>query len=161
MKVQIPLRTAFSHDIIFDIKDVINIQTRENAKWKRFRTSELYETFKAARAAVNARIRRSKSMFYDKIFRPCIDLRKKWMKIHNLCLVNCVSDSSQEINVHDVNHVPLPPLDINFQNSIRFNQRQTHEFNFMHFRQDEVLRSFIDAKSNAIAMMVCIQNLFE
>ena len=39
---------------------------------------------------------------------------------------------------------------MNFYDSIRLNQRQSHEFNFMHFTQEEVLRSFIDVKSNGI-----------
>ena len=46
--------------------------------------------------------------------------------------------------------VPLPLVNTNFCDSIRLNQQQTHAFNFIHFRQEEVLKSFIDDKSNAI-----------
>ena len=124
------------------MKGLTDIRNREYARWKRLRTFELYEAFKAARAAVNARIRRSKSMFYGNHFRTCIYSRRKWKEIYNLCLVNRVSDGLQEIDVDLVNR----QFESNhyfhychFYDKIRFNQRQTHEFNFFHFRQEEVL----------------------
>ena len=91
----------------------------------------------------HTRIKRYKYIFYDKHFRTCIDSRIKWREIRNLSLVNHVSDSSQE-------SIPLPTVDLNFYDNITLNQRQTHEFNFMHFRPEEVLRSLIDVQFNEI-----------
>ena len=71
-----------------------------------------------------------------------------------LGLINRGSEDAQEIDVAQVNRQPastlLSPININFYDSVRLNKQQTNGFNFMHFRQEEVLRSFIDIKSNAI-----------
>lgn len=137
-----------------EVENLISERNRAYARWKRYRTPDLYRTFKTARTAVNTKIRITKSMFYKNKFQSCIDSQKKWREIHKMGLVNCSKEDTHEIDVNQVNNdfanIPKPNINTHFYNNTVFSQHEMSEFNFIHFTREDVLESFLNIKSNAV-----------
>ncbi|XP_075150566.1 uncharacterized protein LOC142224667 [Haematobia irritans] len=80
------------------------IKRRDTAykRWKRFRTSQLYEDFRVLRTEVNKTIKRTKSLYYENKFRTSLDSKMKWKAIKEIGLGKTMDRNVSE-NPDDIN----------------------------------------------------------
>lgn len=132
------------------------IQQRDLAysRWKRFKTPELEDLFRAARKEVNCKIKLAKTNYYTKSFGSAVQSGQKWKLIKDIGIGktnhNVINPS---VNVDDLNdaftNIPSDLTDNSFYDFRSFDQLD-QSFEFSCVDQLDVLSCFMSMKSNAI-----------
>lgn len=139
-----------------DIKRAISYRNSAYKRWKRYKTSSLHELFKSARRNVVNLIHRSKRAFYRIKFANAIDNKTKWKEIRNIGIgkrnVNIIN---ADINVNQLNQIFIGDS-ITDNGSSGYSDysyvRVENEFGFRCVEQDEVFKSLMSIKSNAVGL---------
>lgn len=160
-----------------EIKLLIAKRNHSYARWKRFKTTELHETFKSLRNRVNTLVKISKSKFYEEHFKSAVCSKMKWKSIRNMGIINQENNDAKEcIDVNQLNqlflNIPMPTPDTNFYtdtyahnsahndyspvpNRINNSDRNNSEnqmlygFEFKNTTQEDVLESILSIKSES------------
>lgn len=67
-----------------EIKDAIYLRDVSYTRWKRFKTTELYEDYLSAKRETNKLIKKAKSEFYAEKFSSAIGSKKTWQTIRDI-----------------------------------------------------------------------------
>lgn len=125
-------------------------------RWKRYRTIDLQNEFKAARRAVVTKVRLDKTVYYREKFRTAVTTKKTWKQIRDIGAISSRSDTGNNvIDVDELNYnfanIIKPPIQLDFydHNSIRLT---TNKFNFQCFTINDVVEGFRAVNSNAVGL---------
>lgn len=134
------------------IKSAIYQRDQAYARWKRFKTTEFHNDYRAARNKTNKIIKNAKSNYYSTKFSNAIGSKRTWQTIREVGIGKSHNDISLVIDADNVNekfvNIPMVEADLNFYNNLEF--PTGNEFNFSYFTQLEVFSSCLAIKSNAI-----------
>lgn len=141
------------------IKSAIRERDLAYSRWKRFKTSLLYDAFRLARRNVNLKIRVAKLEYFTRRFSSALGSQQKWKVIRDIGVgkesvhVNC------EIDVNELNRsfLNVPRVDINaefynFETSASPFFNVDNAFEFCCVTESDVLAAISHVKSNAVGV---------
>lgn len=139
------------------IKQLIHIRDLAYSRWKRFKTPDLKNKYRAARKDVNCKIKIAKLEYYSKQFGSALQSKQTWKTIRDIGIGKAgINNDISPNDVNDLNtaftNIPLTQMDNNFYdfNSTDNNTIGGIGFEFSCVNQFDVLSSFVSVKSNAI-----------
>lgn len=136
------------------IKDLIIKRDTCYSRWKRYKTSEIYNSYKQLKNNVVSTIKASKRNFYETKFSSAIgDGKKTWKAIREIGIGrrNTLLDDSvdeNKLNKQFVN-IPMPLVKENLYANCENQLNSNDFFSFSCVTQCDVLESFLKSKSNA------------
>ncbi|XP_075157817.1 uncharacterized protein LOC142231083 [Haematobia irritans] len=144
----------FNHEI----KKLIRDRDNKYKRWKRYKTTQLYDHFKLARREVTKAINIAKSSYYQRKFNDAVDSGAKWMTIRNIG-IGRKSTTPINIDINDLNEIFANQTALGNQNNNSAceclpscGDLSFEEFTFKCVDQYDVRKSFLSIKSNAVGM---------
>lgn len=105
-----------------EIKMLIEERNQAYARWKRFKTTNLNETFKASRRKVTSKIKIAKSTFYKEKFKSALDSKKKWKEIRTMGIINDSNKAQDIVDVNKLNsnfaNIPKPEANVDLYRNL-------------------------------------------
>lgn len=141
-----------------NITELIRKRDMVYKRWKRFKTPQLYDDFRAVRTEVNKAIKKSKATYYENRFRSAMDSKSKWQTIREIGIgkSSCVNIDANPDDINKMfvstptNHEPSS----HSQNINLIPQRYPifpsfSSFEFSCVYPGDVISSCLSIKSNA------------
>lgn len=139
------------------IKNSISERDFAYSRWKRFRTSELYEVYRQQRRKVNNMIRSAKRQYYRERFSSAAGSKKTWNVIKDIGIgrfhaANTCSENADSLNkIFTVTSVPDVSVRSDYiLNTVNANISTTNSFEFSCVSEYDVMSCIKSIKSNAI-----------
>lgn len=126
------------------------------SRWKRFKTSFLYDDYRSARRDVNNMIKYSKTCYYHRRFSSALDTKQTWKTIRDIGIGKTSMSCDGLVDVEELNqtftNIPNIQPNPNFYNfdDLSLQSNTNNGFEFSCVNHSDVLSSFSQVKSNAI-----------
>lgn len=137
-----------------DTKRLIEERDLAYETWKKFKTSELHETYRRRRRAVVSQIRKDKTSYYENKFNSAVGGNKTWKEIKKIGLAKQMPVNENDINANELNqkfiNIEMPDVNRSFYNNQQRIESDLNVFQFTRFTQADVVECFLSIKSNSV-----------
>lgn len=100
--VKLILKFDINKNVFF--KNLIENRGRYYCRWKRYKTSDLHNLFKAARSDVTRSIHMAKSNYYGRKFEGVLNIESKWREIRNIGIGRNKENPNTDVDVNELNN---------------------------------------------------------
>lgn len=136
------------------IKNLIDQRDNIYNRWKRYKTSDLYNEYKQLKRNIVKEVKIAKTNFYSQKFSQAIGTKQKWKAIRDTGVGKNVSRAEIDIDVNDLNkkflNIEMPKVDNNSYTNYSKTLNLDTSFSVACVDQTDILECFLKIKSNAI-----------
>lgn len=135
-----------------DIEKLISFRDAAYARWKRFRTPDLYSAYKELRRRVVKEIKTAKKNFYTHKLNSCNNSKERWNMLRILGIGKSVKNVDDDVDLNNLNQsfLDVPASAISFQQCSHSSTHTSNTFYFENVESFELLDIIFSIKSNAV-----------